>query len=118
MRDKRSERIDKRRRNVIAAFLLVFALPVLSSAQDVSITGTTNKPHALVRLLTYNDMFSYEQKTAAETHSDENGKFTLDADIKEITPAQIAVNLDRVDLVLSPSGNYDIEVFVPEKKHF
>lgn len=117
MRDKRLERIDKRRRNVIAAFLLVFALPVLSSAQDVLITGTTNKPHASVRLLTYNDMFSYEQKTAAETYSDENGKFTLDADIKEITPAQIAVNLDRVDLVLSPSGNYDIEVFVPEKKH-
>lgn len=97
--------------------VLLLMLPLLLPAQGVSIAGKTNIPNSLVRLLIYDDMFTLERTTAAETYSDACGKFTLNADIKEITPAQIAVNLDRVDVVLTPSGNYDIEVFVPEKKH-
>lgn len=102
-------------KRVFGALLLM--LPLLLPAQGVSIAGKTNKPNSLVRLLTYNDMFTLERTTAVETYSDAHGDFTLNADIKEITPAQIAVNLDRVDVVLTPSGNYDLEVFVPEKKH-
>ena len=61
-------------------------------------------------------MFTYEQTKVAETQSDDNGKFTLKADIKEITPAQIAVNLERVDVILSPDGQYDFEIIIPENK--
>lgn len=97
--------------------VLLLMLPIFLSAQNVSIVGKTNKTNALVRLLTYNDMFTIEQKTIAETYSNYNGKFVLSVDIKEVTPAQIAINLDRVDVVLSPEGKYDIEIFVPEKKY-
>ncbi len=100
-------------KRVFGALLLM--LPLLLPAQGVSIAGKTNKPNSLVRLLTYNDMFTLEQTTAAVTHSDANGNFTLNADIKEITPAQIAVNLDRADMVVCPDGKYDLEVFIPEK---
>lgn len=94
---------------------LSLMLPLMLPAQGVSIAGKTNKPNSLVRLLTYNDMLTLEQTTAAVTHSDAHGNFTLNADIKEITPAQIAVNLDRADMVICPDGKYDIEVFIPEK---
>lgn len=96
----------------LALFLL---LPFFASAQNVSVVGKTNKTNALVRLLTYNEMLTWEQTVAAETHSDANGMFTLNADIQEITPSQIAVNLDRVDMVLSPGGKYNVEIFVPER---
>ena len=95
--------------------VLLLMLPLLLPAQGVSIAGKTNKPNSLVRLLTYNDMFTLERTTAVETYSDAHGDFTLNADIKEITPAQIAVNLDRVDMVVCPDGKYDLEVFIPEK---
>lgn len=102
-------------KRVFCALLLL--MPLMLPAQGVSIAGKTNIPNSLVRLLIYDDMFTLERTTAAETYSDACGNFTLNADIKDITPAQIAVNLDRVDVVLTPSGNYDLEVFVPEKKH-
>jgi len=96
--------------------VLAFLCPIFLLGQNVAITGKTNVPNALVRLLTYDELFTYEQTKVAETQSDEDGKFTLKADIKEITPAQIAVNLERVDVILSPNGQYDFEIIIPENK--
>ncbi|MBO7469821.1 MAG: redoxin domain-containing protein, partial [Bacteroidales bacterium] len=42
------------------------------------------------------------------------GNFNLTAEIKEITPAQIAINLERVDIILSPNGKYNLEIIIPE----
>jgi len=100
-----------------ACFALLLLLPFLLPAQNVSIVGKTNKPNALVRLMAYNDMFTLEQKTIAETYSNYFGNFVISVDIKEVTPAQIAINLDRVDVVISPESNYDFEISVPEKKY-
>ena len=98
-------------------FILLLALlcPIFMLGQNISIIGKTNCPNAMVRLLTYDEMLTCHQTKAAETQSDKDGKFTLQAEIKEITPAQIAVNLERVDIILSPNGKYDLEILIPER---
>ena len=98
-------------------FLLILALvcPIFVFGQNISITGKTNRPNALVRLLTYDEMFTCRQTKIAETQSDANGDFVLKTEIKEVTPAQIAVNLERVDIILSPNGKYNLEIIIPEQ---
>lgn len=99
----------------VLLLLLALLCPVLMLGQNISVTGKTNRPNALVRLLTYDEMLTCHQTKVAETQSDKDGKFTLKAEIKEITPAQIAINLDRVDIILSPNGKYDLEILIPER---
>lgn len=95
--------------------VLALLCPIFTIGQNISITGKSNIPNALVRLLTYDEMFTCEQTKVAETKSDNEGKFTLKTEIKEITPAQIAINLERVDILLKPNGKYDFEIIIPQK---
>ena len=96
---------------------LVLALfcPIFVVGQNISITGKTNVPNALVRLLTFDEMLTCEQTKVAETQSDKDGIFTLKTEMTEITPAQIAINLERVDIILSPGGKYDLEISILEQ---
>lgn len=103
-----------RNKNVFC-LILAFLCPLFMLGQNVTIVGKTNIPNALIRLLTYDEMFTCEQTKVAETQSDKDGKFSLKADLKEITPTQIAVNLERVDIILSPNASYDLEIIIPEK---
>ena len=98
-------------------FGLILALlcPLFMFGQNVSIDGKTNVSNALVRLLTYDEMLTCEQTKVSETQSDKEGRFTLRTEISEITPAQIAINLERIDIILKPNGKYDIEIIIPEK---
>lgn len=98
-------------------FSLILALlcPIFMLGQNVSIVGKTNVQNALVRLLTYDEMLTCEQTKVAETRSDKEGKFTLKIEINAITPAQIAINLERVDVILKPNGQYDFEIIIHEK---
>ena len=104
----------KNSRLVLGFWLLL--CPIFVLGQNISITGKTNIPNALVRLLTYDEMLTRHQTKVAETQSNKDGKFSLQAEIKEITPAQIAINLERVDIILKPNGKYDFEIIIPEKK--
>ena len=99
-------------------FGLIFALlcPLFMLGQNVTIVGKTNIPNALVRLLAYDEMLTCHQTKIAETQSDKDGKFTLKATVNEITPAQIAVNLERVEIILNPDGKYNVEIVIPEQK--
>ena len=99
----------------LLGLILAFLCPFFMLGQNVSIVGKTDIPNALVRLLAYDEMVTCEQTKIAETQSDKDGKFTLKAEIKEITPAQIAINLERVDLILSPDGKYDLEITIPQQ---
>lgn len=99
----------------LLGLILAFLCPFFMLGQNVSIVGKTDIPNALVRLLAYDEMVTCEQTKIAETQSDKDGRFTLKAEIKEITPAQIAVNLERVDLILSPDGKYDLEITIPQQ---
>ena len=104
------------RNKSVFCLILVLLCPIFIFGQNVSIVGKTNVPDALIRLLTYDELLTCEQTKVAETRSDKDGKFALQAEIKEITPAQIAVNLERVDIILSPNGKYDFEIIIPEKQ--
>lgn len=101
-----------------AVFCLILALlcPIFALGQNIEIVGKTNVPNALVRLLAYDELLTCEQTKMAETRSDKDGKFTLQAELKEITPAQIAINLERVDVILTPNGSYDFEIIIPEQQ--
>ena len=104
------------RNKSLIGLILALLCPIFMFGQNVSIVGKTNVPDALVRLLAYDEMLTCELTKIAETHADKDGKFTLKAEIKEITPAQIAINLERVDIILSPNGKYNLEITIPNQK--
>ncbi len=101
------------RKTLILLVLLIAADFIY--AQNVTINGKTNVKNALVRLFTYNEMITNEVTLVSNTQSDSEGRFSLKANINEIVVAQIAVDLQRVDIILKPSSEYDIEINIPKK---
>ena len=97
----------------LIGLILAFLCPIFMLGQNVSIVGKTNISNALVRLLTYDEMLTRHQTKVSETQSDKEGKFKLETNLKEITPAQIAINLERVDIILKPDGKYDLDIVIP-----
>lgn len=100
----------------IFTLILLFIISNIAFSQNVKIEGRVNKPNALVRLLTYNDMLTYEQTLVCETRSDDEGVFLLEANVVDITMSQVAVNLERVDLLIKPDASYELEIIIPEQK--
>lgn len=105
----------KKYKTLIVLILLLLTCNVANS-QNVKITGKVNEPDALIRLLTYNDMLTYEQTLVFETKSDADGNFLIEAEIDDVVMAQIAVNLERVDFLIKPDATYDVEIIIPEQK--
>ena len=114
------------KKNILLLSLVFLLLNVNNIfSQNIIIKGKIQKPIAnsqslesesLVRLLTFNDMLTLEQTTIFETKSDKAGNFTIEANIDEITLAQIAVNLERVDILLKPNSSYEVEINIPEQE--
>lgn len=100
----------------IFALILLFLISNIAVSQNVKIKGNANVPNALVRLLTYDDMLTYEQNLVSETKSDDKGDFFIETEISDVTMAQIAVNLERVDLLIKPDATYELEISIPEQK--
>lgn len=103
-------------RNKIAILsVLVLLMPFFALSQNVKIVGTTNRPNTLVRLMSCTDKLTYFEAQLAETQSDKDGKFAFETTINEITPVDIVVGLDHVDMIVCPNGNYDIEIEVNDR---
>lgn len=100
----------------IFSLILAFLCPVFILGQNVSIVGKTNVPNALVRLIAYDDMLTRCKTQLADTQSDKDGNFVLSATVDEITPVDIAVGLERVDLIICPNGKYNIRISVAERE--
>lgn len=96
--------------------LLAVFMPLFALSQNVRIVGKTNRPNTLVRLLTYDNMLTCWQTQIAENQSDKEGKFVLEATVNEITPVEIAVGLERVDFIICPDADYDIEISIAERQ--
>lgn len=97
--------------------ILFFAALFLSvNAQNVTITGRSNKTNALIRLFAYEDLVNETGILLDQGQTDAQGHFILEGSVKQILPAQIFVGLESVDLILTPNATYDIEIIVPEKK--
>ena len=71
---------------------------------------------SLVRLMTYNDLLTFEQTTIFETKSDKEGNFVIEANINEICQTQIAIDLERVEILLKPDSDYEIEIIIPQQE--
>ena len=96
--------------------LILSLLVVAASAQNVTITGRSNKTNALIRLFVYEDLVNETGILLNQSQTDAMGHFILEGNVKQNLPARIYVGLEPVDLVLTPNANYDIEIIVPEKK--
>lgn len=109
-----------RMKRYIFLIALFFSLNLFS--QNISIKGVVKQPTtnnqqstALVRLMTYNDMLTCEQTTIYETKTDDDGNFVIEANIDDIVMAQIAIDLEHVDILLKPDSDYEIEIIIPEQ---
>ena len=91
-------------------------LVVAASAQNVTITGRSNKTNTLMRLFTYEDLLNETGILIDQSQTDAQGHFILEGTVKQILPARIFIGLESVDLILSPNATYDIEIIVPEQQ--
>jgi peroxiredoxin len=96
-------------------FTLFLSLSFLTvSAQNVTITGRSNKTNTLIRLFIYEDLLNETGILLDQNQTNAQGHFILEGNIKQILPARIYVGLESVDLILTPNASYDIEIIVPE----
>ena len=91
-------------------------LLVAASAQNVTITGRSNKTNTLMRLFVYEDLVNETGILLDQSQTDALGHFLLEGTVKQILPARIFIGLESVDLVLTPNATYDIEIIVPEQQ--
>ena len=94
-------------------FVLLF---VAASAQNVTITGRSNKTNTLMRLFAYEDLINDYGVLLDQSQTDQQGNFILEGSVKQVLPARIYVGLEYVDLIICPNATYDIEIIVPEQK--
>ena len=102
------------KRRIVTLFFSLLFFSV--SAQNVTITGRSNKTSTLMRLFAYEDLVNETGILLDQSQTDAKGHFILEGDVKQILPARIYVGLEYVDLILMPNATYDIEIIVPEKK--
>ena len=96
--------------------LLLSLCFLAASAQNVTITGRSNKTNTLIRLFAYEDLVNETGILLDQSQTDAQGHFILEGKVKQILPARIFVGLESVDLILTPNASYDIEIIVPEQQ--
>ena len=96
--------------------MLLSLLCLTVNAQNVTITGRSNKTNTLTRLFVYEDLVNETGLLLDQGQTDAQGHFILEGAVKQILPARIYVGLEYVDLILSPNATYDIEIIVPDSQ--
>ena len=102
------------KRWIITTFFVFLFLGL--NAQNVTITGRSNKTETLMRLFVYEDLLNETGILLDQSQTDIKGHFILEGNVKQILPARIYVGLEYVDIILTPNATYDIEIIVPEKQ--
>ena len=98
----------------ITIILFLLSLPLLLLSHNVTVAGRVNKPEALVRLMVCDDLLNMHETTVAETYSNEQGYFILEGEVERIMPAAIYVDLESVDMVVTPGASYEVGIVVPD----
>jgi len=93
---------------------LLLSVCAVALSQNVVISGKTNRPGSLVRVFVYDDLLVRGSSKRAETHADSEGRFSLSFPLKGIAEAVIAVDLERVDMILREKSSYNIEIVIPD----
>lgn len=111
-----SSRYHHMKKNIIISLLLLLSLGTDVVSQNITIKGKIKpESESLIRLMIYDDMLTGEKTAVYETKSDKNGNFVIETEIDEIMPAQIAVGIEYVDIILKPSSEYEVEVTIPQQ---
>ncbi len=79
-------------------------------ARQLEISGQCNQQGALIRLIEYKDLLNLHGETIVETHADEKGGFQIQAEISQIGVFELAIDLERIMLVLKPGARYDFTI--------
>ena len=93
--------------------LLFSVLFLTTTAQNVTITGRSNKTNTLMRLFAYEDLINETGILLDQGKTDQQGNFILEGLVKQTIPARVYVGLEYVDLILTPNATYDLEIIVP-----
>ncbi len=102
-------------KRLVYTLLLSLAFATIQ-AQNVTVTGCTNKPNELIRLFVYDDLLNNSGKQLYECQADAKGNFLLKGKLSQTLSSRIFVGLESVDMVLTPNATYDIEIIVPEQQ--
>ncbi len=94
---------------------LLSGLAAVTEAQNVTITGRVNKPNALVRLFVYEDLLNWEGNEADRITADAKGNFILETTVDNTIPAKIFVDLESVDMYITPNSTFDVDIIIPEQ---
>lgn len=100
------------RRILIILFLSSLSFSLM--AQNVTVTGRTNRSDALIRLMVFDDLLNMHETNVAETRSNDQGFFILEGAVEHTMPAAIYVDLESVDFIVTPGASYEVEIIVPE----
>lgn len=117
---QKNMKTEKKRAIVKSISLSIIFLCLISglSAQNLTITGKVNKPNTLIRLFVYHDLLNWEGEEVYQTRADSKGFFMMETTVNEILPAEIGVDLDRIDFYATPNSNYSIEIELPENEKY
>ena len=96
--------------------LLLSLIFITIQAQNITITGQTNRANELIRLFIYKDLINEHGEQLSECQSDAKGNFILSGKLNQALSARIFVGLESVDMVLTPTATYNIEIIVPEQQ--
>jgi peroxiredoxin len=97
-------------KHILLAFL---SLPLLFSpahSYNLSISGTTAYPNTLVRLLVFEDMITWQEKTIALAMTDSDGHFAISADLETEKNITLALGLERGELFVIPGKHYSVNI--------
>lgn len=98
------------------SLLLLFPLSLFSmESKTVSISGTSDYPLALIRLLAYDDFLSWHEKTLTYAMTDAEGNFEFETQITETKNYILALELERNEIFLVPGSRYVLHI--PTQPH-
>lgn len=96
--------------------IVILLITAALNAQNVTITGRSNRVNTIIRLFAYEDLINDYGTLLDQGKTDAQGHFVLEGQVKQVLPARVYVGLEYVDFILSPNATYDIEIIVPEQQ--
>lgn len=80
-------------------------------ADSTTVSGTVlNAKGLTIRLMTYADQITYLRQTLAVDQISDDGKFTLQAGIKETCYAWIDIEFQEAEIFIQPGQRYEVEI--------
>lgn len=96
--------------------LALLVLGLQGFAQDVTIRGSSVLPGQPIRIIGKSDLVSGMEKVLATTITDFKGGFELTFPLQQIEYVQVAIGLNRAEMLLKPACAYTIHLELANEK--